>query len=72
MRAPDYVPVPSAFLMRGRHDRQEFEQPDGIEELKEHRLRDNRAGAGEKVSLMSVLETIPQPESSAKTRAFRE
>ena len=48
MRVPDYVPVPSAFLMCGRHNRQEFEQPDGIEDLREHRLRDYRAQVTDK------------------------
>ena len=66
MRDPDYVPVSSAFLMRGRHNRQDFEQSDGTEDLREHRFRDYLAqvtdkgtGAGESKSLMSVLVAEP-------------
>ena len=66
MRDPDYVPDSSAFLMRGRHNRQDFEQSDGTEDLREHRFRDYLAqvtdkgtGAGESKSLMSVQVAEP-------------
>ena len=49
MRDPDYVPVSSAFLMRGRHNRQDFEQSDGLADLREHRLRDDLAQVPDKV-----------------------